>query len=132
PGGAAARRFAALRSGGAAVRAAVAAEVPAALRQTPTFDGYLRRRLNWLTRHPLAPELAGLPADAPVPDRSVLAAVRAPALVIGCAGDELHPAAVARRLAESLGNATLHVYDEPGVVWTARADLRKRVGGFLA
>ena len=51
--------------------------------------------------------------------------------MIGCAGDELHPVAVAERLAAVLPNATLHVYDKPGVVWTDRADLRTRISDFL-
>ena len=55
----------------------------------------------------------------------------APALVIGCRGDELHPAAVAEQLASALPNATLHIYDRPSVLWTQRADLRERISGFL-
>jgi pimeloyl-ACP methyl ester carboxylesterase len=118
---AAATRFAALRRGDAS------AEVP-----DPRRDAaYLRQRAAYLTRYPLAPALAGLLADVPVPDPAVLAAVRAPALVIGCEGDELHPAPVARRLAESLGHATLHVYGEPAILWTARRDLRDRISTFL-
>jgi len=61
----------------------------------------------------------------------VLGAVTTKALIIGCRGDELHPSAVAVRLAEVLPNATLHVYDRPYVVWTSRADLRERIAGFL-
>jgi 3-oxoadipate enol-lactonase len=129
---AAARRWSALRAGGVAARAAIVAEVPEALRGTRAAREYLRARLDQLDRHPLAPGLAALPAQAPVADRTALAAVRAPALVIGCHGDELHPVRVAQRLAESLGNASLHVYPEPGVLWTARADLRRRLGTFLA
>ena len=42
-------------------------------------------------------------------------------------------AELGRRLAAgSLGDATLHVYGEPAVLWTARGDLRKRISGFLA
>jgi pimeloyl-ACP methyl ester carboxylesterase len=62
----------------------------------------------------------------------MLARVTVPALVIGCTGDDLHPAPVAERLAAALPHATLHVYDQPGVLWTARADLRQRISGFLA
>ena len=53
------------------------------------------------------------------------------ALVIGCAGDDLHPVAVAEQLAAALPHATLHVYDRPGVLWTERADLRERISTFL-
>ncbi|HKS99875.1 MAG TPA: hypothetical protein VJT31_10125, partial [Rugosimonospora sp.] len=107
-------------------------EVPAGLRDMAEARAFVRRRTAWLDRYPLAPGLAALLDQVPVPDPAVLAAVRAPALVIGCAGDERHPVAVAERLAGTLGNATLHVYPEPGVLWTARADLRKRLSTFLS
>jgi hypothetical protein len=38
---------------------------------------------------------------------------------------------VAERLADILPDASLHVYDEPNVLWTQRADLRRRISGFL-
>jgi len=84
----------------------------------PSFDG-------------LAPEIADLPMQAAVPDRSVLASVAAPALVIGCRGDATHPPQVAEQLAAALPNATLHIYDQPAVLWTNRADLRLRISEFL-
>jgi 3-oxoadipate enol-lactonase len=114
------------------VAAAVALEVPAALRDTAPVRGYLRQRAGDLLRHGLAPQLATLAGQVPVPDVGMLARVRVPALVIGATGDDLHPAAVARRLAAALPNATLHVYDRPGVLWTARADLRERISRFLS
>jgi 3-oxoadipate enol-lactonase len=57
--------------------------------------------------------------------------VTAPALVIGCQGDDQHPVAVAEALAAALPRATLHVYDKPSVLWTNRSDLRDRISGFL-
>ena len=55
----------------------------------------------------------------------------APALVIGCVGDDLHPTHIAAELAAALPHATLHVYDRPGFAWTDRADLRERISSFL-
>ncbi|MGW4465486.1 alpha/beta fold hydrolase [Micromonospora sp. NPDC004704] len=122
----------AVRSGDPATVAEVAsAELPAAVRNTPAGWAYLRQRIDQLMRDGLADGLAGLPDQVPVRDASALAAVTARALVIGCAGDELHPVAVAEQLAAALPNATLHVYDRPGVLWTHRADLRGRVSEFL-
>lgn len=122
----------ALESGdAAAVAEAVALELPAAVRNTPTGWAYLRQRLDQLMRDGLAPALATLPDQVAVPDRSALAAVTAPALVIGCVGDELHPVAVAEQLATALPKATLQVYDKPGVAWRHRADLRERISMFL-
>jgi pimeloyl-ACP methyl ester carboxylesterase len=125
--------LAAVESGDAAqVAEAVAAEVPPAVRNTPAGWAFFRQRIEQLTGDGLAPALASLPDQVPVPDRDRLAAVAAPALVIGCQGDELHPVPVAEALAGALPKAVLHVYDKPGVLWTARADLRDRIASFLA
>ena len=114
-----------------AVADAISAEIPPSLRGTPAVWAYLRQRIDQLMRDGLSAELVSLADDVPVPSPAALAAVRAPALVIGCAGDDLHPVAVAERLAAALPAATLHVYDRPGVFWTARADLRTRISEFL-
>ncbi|WP_435120831.1 alpha/beta fold hydrolase [Micromonospora tulbaghiae] len=110
---------------------AVSLELPPSVRNNPAGWAYLRQRLDQLLRDGLAPGLADLPAQAPLDDAGSLAAVTAPALVIAAAEDDLHPVAVAERLAAALPNATLHVYDRPGVLWTERADLRERVSEFL-
>ena len=115
----------------AAVAEAVSVELPPGIRTTPAGRAYLRQRIDQLTRDGLAPALATLPDQVAVRDRSVLAAVTAPALVVGCVGDDLHPVAVAEQLAAALPRATLHVYDRPGVLWTHRADLRERISTFL-
>ncbi|WP_329104839.1 alpha/beta hydrolase [Micromonospora sp. NBC_01699] len=122
----------AVRSGDpGTVAEAAAAELPAAVRNTPAGWAYLRQRIDQLMRDGLADGLADLPDQVPVRDASALATVTARSLVIGCAGDDLHPAVVAEQLAAALPNATLHVYDRPGVLWTHRADLRARISEFL-
>ncbi|HEU5109908.1 MAG TPA: alpha/beta hydrolase, partial [Micromonosporaceae bacterium] len=93
--------------------------------------GYVRQRVDELLRDGLAPALAGLADEVAVADPAALGRVTARSLVIGCGGDEVHPVGVAERLAAALPDAELHVYDRPGVVWTARADLRERIGAFL-
>ncbi|MEU5906480.1 alpha/beta hydrolase [Micromonospora sp. NPDC047467] len=122
----------AVESGDAsAVADVVSLELPPAVRNTPAGWAYLRQRLDQLLRDGLSDGLATLPEQAPLRDTAALAAVTAPALVIGCAGDDLHPVEVAEQLAAALPQATLHVYDRPGVLWSDRADLRERVSGFL-
>lgn len=106
-------------------------ELPPAVRNTPAGWAYLRQRLDQLMRNGLASGLVGLPESVPVREATELAEVTAPALVIGCVGDELHPVGVAERLAAALPQATLHVYDRPGVLWAKRADLRERISTFL-
>jgi len=122
----------AVESGDAsAVADVVSVELPAAVRNTPAGWAYLRQRLDQLLRDGLAPGLTSLPDQVALADVGALAAVTAPALVIACAGDDLHPVDVAERLAAALPAATLHVYDRPGVLWTERADLRTRISAFL-
>ncbi|MEU6074581.1 alpha/beta hydrolase [Micromonospora sp. NPDC047074] len=124
--------FDAVESGdAAAVADVVQTELPPSVRDTPAGWAYLRQRLDQLLRDGLAPGLASLPEQAPLREAGALAGVTAPALVIGCASDDLHPVEVAERLAAVLPRATLHVYDRPGVLWTERADLRSRISAFL-
>ena len=115
----------------ATVAELIAQEIPTQLRYTSSVWDYLRQRLDRLMRDGLAQSLAGLPEQVPVADPAALGAVAAPALVIGCRGDEMHPVSAAERLSTLLPRATLHVYDQPGIFWTHRADLRERISGFL-
>ncbi|WP_431883884.1 alpha/beta fold hydrolase [Micromonospora gifhornensis] len=122
----------AVESGDAsAVAEVVAAEMPPAVRNTPAGWAYLRQRLDHLLRDGLAAGLADLPGQAPVTDAGALGAVTAPALIIACEGDDLHPVEVAEQLAAALPQATLHRYARPGVLWTERAGVRARISEFL-
>jgi 3-oxoadipate enol-lactonase len=114
-----------------AVAEAISLEAPAQVRNTPAGWAYFRQRLDQLMRDGLAPGLLALSEQAPIASQAMLAGVNAPALVIACRGDELHPVRVAEQLAEALPAAELHVYDKPAVIWTERADLRERIAGFL-
>ncbi len=109
----------------------LAAEIPMALRDRPASWRYVRERLDSLFREGLVQALVDLPDAVALPDRAQLAAVAAPALVIGCRGDAAHPPAIAEELAATLPNASLHIYDQPAIVWTNRADLRARISEFL-
>jgi hypothetical protein len=126
------RLLAAIRTGeAAAVAEAVEPELPPSVRNTPTGWSYLRQRVEQLLEDGLAPELDSLWRAPAVPDESVLGGFRGRALVIGCIGDEVHPVAVAERLAGLLPAAELHVYDRPAVLWTNRRELRDRISTFL-
>jgi pimeloyl-ACP methyl ester carboxylesterase len=109
----------------------LSSEIPASLRDRPAAWRYVRERLDGLLKDGLAAGLSDLSTRTALPDRTVLATVTAPALVIGCRGEAAHPPAVAEQLADILPNATLHIYDQPAVFWTNRADLRTRVSEFL-
>jgi 3-oxoadipate enol-lactonase len=116
---------------GSAVAEALEYEIPPARRGTPAVWAYLRQRIEELTRDGLAPQVEDLVGAAALPEARALQAVRARALVIGTVGDDLHPAGVAEELAGLLPHAELHLYDQPGVLWNARADLRQRIATFL-
>lgn len=122
-------RLAALAGGDGRAAEQIAAEVPAEHRDTAAGRAFLARRVAAL-RHPQLPLLLAALRDGgagPV----ALGAVTAPALVIGAEGDPVHPASAARELAAALPAATLHVYPDPGPLWSDRADLRTRISGFL-
>lgn len=124
--------LAAIESGEAApVAEAVEAELPPSVRNTPTGWAYLRQRVEQLLGEGLAPELDTLWQAPAVPDESVLRDFTGAALVIGCVGDELHPAPVAERVAALLPGAKLHIYDRPAVLWDNRRELRTRISTFL-
>lgn len=136
PDGPAARRLAALLAAAQAqdvgvVSDAIYHELPPPVRHSQQAWDYLSSRLDQLLQEPLARGYAGLPAEVPVPDLDVLAKVDVPVLVIGAVADPMHPASVARRLAEALPRATLHLYDKPGAFWCHRTDLRERISSFL-
>lgn len=58
-------------------------------------------------------------SDPPLADLRPLRAVQAPAIVVSQAGDPLHPADVATRLAAALPHAELLALEPGGVFWTA-------------
>ncbi|MEV6344476.1 alpha/beta hydrolase [Actinoplanes sp. NPDC051851] len=123
--------LAAVESREAAVIAeAVEAELPPSVRNTPAGWSYLRQRVEQLSRDGLASEIETLWTAPAVADLSALRAFRGRALVIGCEGDEVHPAEWATRLAGLLG-ADLQMYDRPAVLWNNRSELRARISGFL-
>ena len=115
---------------GPATATLLAADIPQSLRERPAAWRYVRERLDALLRDGLA-GVTDVLAQAALPDRTALKAVTAHALVIGCRGDVAHPPEVAEQLASVLPNAILHIYGQPAVLWTNRADLRSRICGFL-
>jgi pimeloyl-ACP methyl ester carboxylesterase len=116
-----------------ALAAALRREIPAHLARTATAEAFVRERVEgMLAGGGIVAALHGVAGQPPLPGGAdVLAAVTAPALVLACEGDPVHPAAVGARLATLLPAAELHTYSEPGVLWRERADLRRRISGFL-
>lgn len=107
----------------------VRSEIPPQVRETPVARQYVQVRAQALAG--LA-DLVRASTDAvAVTDRGEVRKIEARSLVIGAAGDPLHDVAVARDLADLLPDARLHVFAEPGPVWTHRAELRALISDFL-
>jgi len=107
------------------------AELPAELRRDEGARRYTAQRARTLAGTDLAHLLRGLPPLTPIRDRAQLAAVRAPTLVVGQEGDDVHPASVARELAAALPGSALHVFPRDGAMWLDRGSLRAMLAGFL-
>jgi pimeloyl-ACP methyl ester carboxylesterase len=75
--------------------------------------------------------LRQVPHEVPVPDRSALASVSAPVLVLAQEDDDVHPVDVARDVAHSLPQAHLEVFGPGGLVWAHRERVRAIVGEFV-
>ncbi len=97
----------------------------------PAAAAHLRQRAADLLARPPSRQLRTVLDQPPCPDPGLLRRVSAPALVLAARGEPRHPVDVAERLAAALGSATLHVYDQPYPLWSARADVRTRISGFL-
>ncbi len=126
------RLLAAVESREAAVIAeAVEPEIPTAVRNTPAGWSHLRQRVEQLQRDGLAPELESLWTRPALADEALLREFPGKALVIGCLGDDVHPASWAERLAGLLPGAELQIFDRPAVLWNNRRELRDRISTFL-
>ncbi|GIF40417.1 3-oxoadipate enol-lactonase [Actinoplanes xinjiangensis] len=126
------RLLASVESGEAAMIAdAVEQEIPPSVRNTPAGWSFLRQRVEQLQRDGLAPELESVWSAPALAEEWLLKEFRGRALVIGCQGDETHPAAWAERIAGLLPGAELELYDRPAVLWSNRAALRDRISEFL-
>ena len=107
-------------------------EQPADARSRPEVRIWASRQARRLARTAVSRALPReLATRAPIEDLQQLAAVGAPALVIAQQGDDAHPEAVARTLADALPNSTLRVFDTAGVLWSHRRELRELIAGFL-
>lgn len=114
-----------------ALAALLLAEQPNGVRDRADVLAYVRRQADALVGTPVSAALRHMPDEVPVSDRRVLAAVTAPALVIAQQGDSAHPVWVAEQLAAALPAGDLHVFGADGALWSARAELRALVAGFL-
>ena len=107
-------------------------EQPPDVRERPVVRAWAQEQARLLSGTPVATALRALPHAVPLTDRASLARVTAPALVIGQEGDDAHPEAIARELAEALPHAELEILPPGGVLWSHRSRVRELVSSFLS
>ena len=112
-----------------AVTALLLAELPPASRERRGAALLLGRRAEQLVRRP-AP-VPARPGQRPLLDRGILSQVTAPALVVGQAGDHLHPLDLAAELVGVLPHAHLLSLPEGGVFWTAARQVQQALADHL-
>jgi pimeloyl-ACP methyl ester carboxylesterase len=79
----------------------------------------------------LARAIHGVIDDWPIPDRELLRAVQIPTLIVGMDGDEVHPVALARLLADLLPDAELVILQDQADLFRRIPELVARVSSFL-
>ncbi len=116
-------------------REVVAAELaswePAACATKPDVLQWCREQADRLIGGGAARALRELPAQSPLTDRAMLAAVKCPVLVIAQEADEVHPVSVARDVVGALPHAQLELLPEGGIMWAHRDRVRGLVGDFV-
>jgi pimeloyl-ACP methyl ester carboxylesterase len=105
---------------------------PASARTQHAVQLWCRRQAAAMAGTTVSGALRALPGAVPLADSGVLAAVRAPVLVIAQEGDPAHPVEVAEQLAGLLPDAHLEVMAPGGLLWRHRDAMRELIGGFLS
>ncbi|MDP9181727.1 MAG: alpha/beta hydrolase [Actinomycetota bacterium] len=104
-------------------------ELPASVRTRRGIEVLVRRRAAQLVAKP-APEPAY--DDRPLHDRSLFASLDVPTLVVGQEQDALHPVDLALELHGLLRSASLAVYPQAGVFWTAAREAQEAIARHLS
>jgi pimeloyl-ACP methyl ester carboxylesterase len=107
------------------------AEQPEEVRTRRATQMWARAQAERLAGPALRDVIVQIPALFPLEDRSLLARVTAPVLLVGQEGDEAHPSVVVRELAAALPDASVEILAPGGVLWTHRARVRSLISGFL-
>ena len=114
-----------------ALTTSLLAEQPPQVQGDRHVQVWCAQQARQLVGTPVGTALRALPHEYPIEDRSVLAAVEAPVLLIGQVEDDAHPAHVAAELGEALGNATVEILPPGGLMWSHRTRVRSLVADFL-
>jgi pimeloyl-ACP methyl ester carboxylesterase len=115
----------------AALTALLLAEQPEDVRRRRATQMWARSQAERLSGPALRDVIVQIPALVPLEDRTLLARLTAPVLLIGQEEDAAHPSSVVHEIAEVLPNASVEIFPPGGVLWTHRARLRSLISGFL-
>ncbi len=112
---------------------ALIADLPVEYQEMPAIVEIMRARATSQLANPGIPlALRGIVAGPPaLADRAALLNVTAPCLILGQEQDEVHPASVAREMAEVLPNARLKVWEKAWGMLLAYDERRELIAGFL-
>jgi 3-oxoadipate enol-lactonase len=105
---------------------------PAEVRRRPDAQAWGRQRAAELAGSATGRELRAFADQMPLPDPRPLAHCRAPVLVVGQEGDDLHSVDVARSVSAALPRAELEIFPPGGLLWAHRSAVRDRISGFLS
>ncbi len=107
-------------------------ELPAALRSHAEATAWVAQRAVEMLASDVAWALRLLPAQASVPDPSLLSRVTVPVLLLAAEDDPMHPVGAARRLSQLLPAARLEVLGPGGLLWAHRRQVHELIAGFLS
>jgi len=107
------------------------AEQPEDLRARSVVQVWARQQAERLLQPTVRRVMRDIPRMCPLEDKSALARISCPVLVIGQEGDEAHPSGLVHELVEAVPDAQGKVFGPGGVPWTSRAELRALIGAFL-
>lgn len=107
------------------------AEQPEQVRGRRIVQVWARQQAEQLLEPTIRRVMRTIPLMSPLEDRSALAAIRCPVLVIGHEADEAHPSRLVHELVEALPDGQGKVFGPGGIVWTHRAALRPLINDFL-
>ncbi|HEX9236310.1 MAG TPA: alpha/beta hydrolase [Actinomycetota bacterium] len=99
--------------------------------EMPWLQEFDRRLLAGLNPVGVPRAIREIIDDYPIDDREDLRAITAPTLIIGREGDDIHPAEVARILADFMPNAELMMFDDAFQMYTGIPQIVERVREFV-
>lgn len=107
-------------------------EQPAGVRDLAAVRVWCEQRARLLVGTPVSHALRTLPLTTAMHDRESLRRVQVPVLILAQEGDPAHPVGIAETIAALVPDARLSIFDDQGLIWGHRREVRALLGQFLA